>query len=143
MNARTCAFITPRSLGLLCFLFFLIWICEYFSTKSLLAMVLSVSSMALLLLAQRMVTQIIVIVTPLLVLFCWVIVGVDLLPVLYVVGGGFLLAFLLTGGKYKLVIKDHVIRLLLHARHGDQTHYRKTLVQCLISFAPYFGNLSF
>ena len=76
-------------------------------------------------LSQRMITQIIVIVSPIAVITLSVYFSFDEWTVLGEIAGGMLVAILLTKGRYLPVLKDHVDRIVLHMRYGQQDRFAK------------------
>lgn len=124
INAVTAASLTPRPLGLLWLTLFGLAMVRYGLGGSVAWVVAAAVCAALALLAQRMVTQVLFILAP--------IVGAVLALAGYPVYlhlvtatlGGLALAWLVTGGQYGRVIADHWRRVRVHMRFGQQERQR-------------------
>lgn len=125
MNCVTSASLTPRPLGLFLFLLFCIFLTLFQTHGNILFFLLSSISIALLLLSQRMITQIVLIVTPTIVICFYMFFHLDLFFIIFSIIVGILIAMLLTWGGYIRIISDHFNRIKLHAKHGDQTKFKK------------------
>lgn len=125
LNALMTASLTPRGLALLWFTAFVACMSGYVAGGSAGWMLAAGVAVALALLTQRMVTQILVLVTPV-VAAGFVLAGQPryghLLTALCL---GFVLAWAVTGGRYGAVFSDHLRRVLLHARIGQQQRLRR------------------
>lgn len=117
--AVTSASLTPRSLGLLFFLLFLILASCYVTSGNLICFCLGSLAVACMVLSQRMVTQIVVITSPVIVVCVWYFYRWNVSSLLLCVIVGMLLATLATGGLYWTILTDHVRRIILHSRYGD------------------------
>lgn len=124
INATTAASLTPRSPALL-------WLTVFVTACSLFVagegypwLLLAAGGAALAFMTQRMVTQIILILSPLIALgftlFEWPQFGY--VPVAAV--AALALALTVCGGRYWAVLSDHLARILVHARVGQQQRMR-------------------
>lgn len=125
INTVTSASLTPRSLGLLWFTVFVAAMSVHSIHGGSLSIAIAVLAAALAFLSQRMVAQIIVIVSPFAVATLWLLFDVGHLEILAVIAGGMLLALAITKGRYLPVLKDHMQRIALHARHGQQDRFKR------------------
>jgi hypothetical protein len=128
INAFVQTQITPRPLGALFFLLFVAFFSIFMKNGSTQCLLFCPLWIALLLLSQRMVTQILVLGIPFIAIFLMICVDYRIaMHFLAVVASGVLLAVVMTGGYYRTVFIDHYRRIIQHARHGDQTTFRKKL----------------
>lgn len=127
INCTTTVSLTPRPLGLLLFLFFTVFTTMYFEDKQVLYFILSCFCITGLLLSQRMITQILVIVSPFVVLFYTIFYKYNMLFILFSVFMGIILALVITKGQYKKIFLDHYNRIKLHYIHGDQNNFSKKI----------------
>jgi hypothetical protein len=125
INTFTQTQITPRQLGALFLLLFASFFSLYMQRGDLHYLSYCPFLISLLLLSQRMATQILLLGAPFITGFlCIIDPGFGLAFGLSLAGGIFL-AFLLTGGRYRTIISDHLLRIFQHVQHGDQTTFRK------------------
>ena len=118
--------LTPRPLGLLFFLLFSVSVAFCLETGSWSAFFLAVASVTFLLLSQRMVVQIVFLVSPLVVGFLEISSHTGAV-ILFSIVLGITGALLLTKGRYFVIIVDHFRRVLVHVRFGDQAAFKKKL----------------
>lgn len=125
INCFISASLTPRPLGLFFFLLFCIFLTLFLVHGNILFFLLGTTSLSLLLLSQRMITQIIFIVSPFIVIYFYLFFNHNLLFLIYSILFGVLITLLFTWGRYVAIISDHINRIKLHAKHGDQTKFKK------------------
>jgi hypothetical protein len=125
INMVTAASLTPRSLGLLWFVVFVLAMTLYIDDPAALWLVLAALAASLAFLSQRMVTQIILLLVPLIAAGFWL-AGMSahgaMLPVTL---AGFAGALLLSLGGYWRVITDHARRVFVHMKVGQQQRFRR------------------
>ncbi|MCC7490468.1 MAG: hypothetical protein IT485_12560, partial [Gammaproteobacteria bacterium] len=112
-------------LALLWFTAFLACLSAYVAGGSAAWILAGGAAVALALLSQRMVTQILVLVTPLVAMGFWLAGQPRYGQLLSALLLGFALAWLVTGGRYGSVARDHLRRVLVHARIGQQQRLRR------------------
>ncbi len=117
--------LTPRQLGSLFLLLFASFFSLYHQRGDTYFLILCIFCVCLLLLSQRMATQVLFIGAPFTGAFLYIITPKLGLYFFICILAGILLAFILTGGRYGIVIHDHFLRILQHARYGDQSTFRK------------------
>jgi len=127
LNTETSRTVTPRPLGLIFFLLFLIFATLYWTEQGAAYFFLSCLSMALAFLSQRMVSQIIYLLSPFVVLFGYAFWGEEWLFLLGLLFLAFFSAMVLTKLRYLEIFNDHFQRVRLHAIHGDQRTFQKKL----------------
>lgn len=125
INAITGASLTPRSLGLLGFAALLFAYTGYLGDGRYGWLPVMALAVTFALLAQRMVTQIIVLLALPVAAAAAVLSVSGALWLIPAVAGGFAAAWAFTGGRYRAVIGDHLRRVLLHVRHGQQDRFTK------------------
>ncbi len=125
INAIMTASLTPRGLALFWFTAFVAALSAYVAGGSAAWILAGGAAVALALLSQRMVTQILVLVTPLLAVGFWVAGQPRYGQLLSTLLLGFAIAWLVTGGRYGPVARDHLRRVLVHARIGQQQRLRR------------------
>jgi hypothetical protein len=125
INTFTQTQITPRQLGALFLLLSASFFSLYMQRSDLHYLYFCPFWISLLLLSQRMATQTFLLGAPFIAGFLCIIDPGFALAFVLSLAGGILLAILLTGGRYRAIIFDHFLRILQHARHGDQTTFRK------------------
>ncbi len=125
INSIMTAALTPRGPALFWLTLF-IAACSMFVTRGGLVW-LGVAAMAVMLavMTQRMVTQILLLVSPVVALGFVVAGRVHYAGVAVALLLGLVLAWALTGGRYGQVIADHVRRILVHAKTGQQQRLRR------------------
>ncbi len=126
-NCTTSLVLTPRPLGLLSLLLFVVSVSVYFQTGRIIYFALSTVSVSMLLLSQRMATQILFIITPFLILFYCFVQPIEAMYIGTSVFIGILITLIVTRGHYSIIIGDHVRRIFLHAKYGDQNTFRKSV----------------
>ena len=125
INTFTQTQITPRQLGALFLLLFASFYSLYIQRDNLVYLYFCPFWVCFLLLSQRMVTQILFLGAPFIAIFLAFIDPKFSIIFILCLAGGFLLALLLTAGRYKIIIYDHFRRVHQHAKHGDQSTFRK------------------
>lgn len=125
INTFTQTQITPRQLGALFLFLFALFFSLHMKRGDLHYLYYCPFWISLLLLSQRMVTQILFLGAPFIAGFLYIIDPGFALAFIFSLVGGILFALLLTGGRYRTIIFDHFLRIIQHARHGDQTTFRK------------------
>jgi hypothetical protein len=125
INAVTTASLTPRPLGLLWFTLFLAAVTVHATEGGITSFLVAAGATTLLLLSQRMITQIVVLVSPLVLAALWFFKGVLYFELLLIIFCGILGATAITKGQYLHVARDHLQRILLHARHGQQERFKR------------------
>ncbi|MCC7488570.1 MAG: hypothetical protein IT485_02895 [Gammaproteobacteria bacterium] len=125
INAIMTASLTPRGLALFWFTGFVGALSAYIADGNVLWVLAGATAVALALLSQRMVTQILVLVTPVVAIGFWASGQQRHAQLLTALLLGFALAWLVTGGRYGPVIRDHLRRVLVHARIGQQQRLRR------------------
>jgi hypothetical protein len=125
INMVTSASLTPRALGLLWFLIFVLGMTLYAGDPAVLWFGVAALAVTLAFLSQRMVTQIILLLVPLIAGAFWLagVPGYGLMVLAVAVG--FIGALLLTMGGYWRVITDHVRRVVVHMKVGQQQRFRR------------------
>lgn len=125
VTAVTSASLTPRSLGLLWLTCFVVSMTMFVNGGHMKWLLAGAVFVCLALLSQRMVTQIIVISVPLLALALGLVMDSRYFTMVPVVIGGFVLAALVTKGRYLRVLRDHIRRVVLHVRIGQQDRFTR------------------
>jgi len=125
INCTTSVSLTPRPLGLFFFLLFCIFVARYAESGLIVLFIFSCFCITGLLLAQRMVAQIVFIVSPILVLLSYFFLNTIPLFILSSVLLGGLIALLVTKGRYKEILSDHFNRIRIHFQFGDQNKFSK------------------
>lgn len=125
INAIMTASLTPRGLALFWFTAFVAALSAYVAGGSAAWILAGGAAVALALLSQRMVTQILVLVTPLVAMGFWLAGQPHYGHLLSALLLGFALAWLVSGGRYGPVARDHLRRVLVHARIGQQQRLRR------------------
>lgn len=125
INMVTAASLTPRALGLLWFVIFVLGATLHASDPGASWFVVSAVAVMLAFLSQRMVTQIILLLVPLVTAGLWVagVSGYGSMPL--AVAAGFAGALLLSLGGYWRVISDHMRRVIVHMKVGQQQRFRR------------------
>ena len=125
INMVTAASLTPRALGLLWFVIFVLGATLYASDPGAIWFVVSAVAVMLAFLSQRMVTQIILLLVPLVTAGFWAagVSGYGSMPL--AVAAGFAGALLLSLGGYWRVISDHMRRVIVHMKVGQQQRFRR------------------
>ncbi len=125
INTIMTASLTPRGLALLWLTAFVICMTVYVGGGGVGWVAAAAVAAALALLSQRMVTQILVLLTPLVALGFWLADYSRYGQLLSALVLGFALAWVITGGRYGAVIRDHFHRVLVHVRIGQQQRLRR------------------
>jgi hypothetical protein len=125
INMVTAASLTPRALGLLWFVIFVLGATLHASEPGVLWFAVSAMAVTLAFLSQRMVTQIILLLVPLVTAGFWAAGVSGYGPMPLAVAAGFAGALLLSGGGYWRVITDHMRRVIVHMKVGQQQRFRR------------------
>lgn len=125
INMVTAASLTPRALGLLWFVIFVLGMTLYIGDPAVPWFGLSTLAVALAFLSQRMVTQIILLLVPLIAGGFWLAGVPDYGSMVLVTIAGFVGALLLSFGGYWRVISDHLRRVVVHMKVGQQQRFRR------------------
>jgi hypothetical protein len=125
INMATAASLTPRSLGLLWFVIFVLGMTLYISGPAVLWFGVSALAVALAFLSQRMVTQIILLLVPLIAGGFWFMGMPNYGSMVPITASGFVGALLLSLGGYWRVITDHLRRVIVHMKVGQQQRFRR------------------
>lgn len=125
INVVTTASLTPRALGLLWFVVFALGMTLYISDPVPLWFVVSALAVLLAFLSQRMVTQIILLLVPLIAAGFWLAGVPNYGSLLMATVTGFVGALLLTLGGYWRVFTDHMRRVIVHMKVGQQQRFRR------------------
>jgi hypothetical protein len=125
INMVTSASLTPRALGLLWFVIFVLGMTLYAGDPALLWLCVSALAVTLAFLSQRMVTQIILLLVPLIAGGFWLAGVPGYGQMVLAVAVGFIGALLLTMGGYWRVIADHLRRVVVHMKVGQQQRFRR------------------
>lgn len=125
INMVTAASLTPRALGLLWLVVFVLGATLHASDPGAFWFVVSAMAVMLAFLSQRMVTQIILLLVPLVTAGFWAAGVSGYGPMPLAVAAGFAGALLLSGGGYWRVITDHMRRVIVHMKVGQQQRFRR------------------
>ena len=125
INVVITASLTPRALGLLWFVIFGLGMTLYISDPVPLWFVVSALAVLLAFLSQRMVTQIILLLVPLIVAGFWLAGLPGYGSLAMATAAGFVGALLLTLGSYWRVFSDHMRRVIVHMKVGQQQRFRR------------------
>lgn len=125
INMVTAASLTPRALGLLWLVVFVLGATLHASDPGAFWFVVSAMAVMLAFLSQRMVTQIILLLVPLVTAGFWAagVSGYGSMPL--AVFAGFSGALFLSAGGYWRVITDHMRRVVVHMKVGQQQRFRR------------------
>jgi hypothetical protein len=127
MNCFMSATMTARPLGLIFFLFYMYFAGWYIQNGTTLFLGLASLAIALLLVSQRMIAQILFIVTPLVILYLYIVVGTLYWHPIFSIIGGIIMAIIISKGSYLNILSDHLKRISYHAMHGHQSDFKKRL----------------